>query len=108
MAMCNRCYPKAKSTEESNEESTEESKPKSTEESNNKEMVQFFEGECCALSYGDDDDWFDDEDEEFVFDPNGSNKWFEEALQEGLKERDEMCLIPKRKDEETIVINIIF
>ena len=80
---------------------------KSTKESNN-EMVQFFEGECCALSYGDDDDWFDDEDEEFVFDPKGSNKWFEDALQAGLKERDDMCLIPKRKDEETIVINIIF
>ena len=78
------------------------------ESTKEKQMVCFFEGECCALSYGDDDDWFDDEDEEFVFDPKGSNKWFEDALQEGLKERDEMCLIPKRKDEETIVINIIF
>jgi hypothetical protein len=73
-----------------------------------KEMVRLFEGECCALSYGDDDDWFDDEDEEFVFDPKGSNKWFEDALEAGLKEREEMCLIPKRKDEDDVVINIIF
>jgi hypothetical protein len=101
----------AKCNSESKMQAKEIKLDKSTKESNNestKEMVQFFEGECCALSYGDDDDWFDDEDEEFVFDPKGSNKWFEDALQEGLKERDEMCLIPKRKDEETIVINIIF
>jgi hypothetical protein len=81
------------------------------ESTKEKQMVCFFEGECCALSYGDDDDWFDDEDEEFVFDPKGSNKWFEEALKAGLKEREEMCLIPKREDEEeknTVVINIIF
>ena len=84
-------------------------------ESKKKQMKCFFEGECCALSYGDDDDWFDDEDEEFVFDPKGSNKWFEEALEAGLKEREEMMRIPKKPDEndendgkKTIVINIIF
>ena len=36
---------------------------------------------CCALSYNDDGDWFDDED--FVF--YGSNTWFEEAFEEGMK-----------------------
>jgi hypothetical protein len=84
-------------------------------ESKKKQMKCFFEGECCALSYGDDDDWFDDEDEEFVFDPKGANKWFEEALEAGLKEREEMMRIPKKTDENdendgkrTIVINIIF
>ena len=82
------------------------------EKESTKEMVRLFERECCALSYGDDDEWFDDEDEEFVFDPKGSNKWFEDALEAGLKEREEMCLIPKREDEDdeknTVVINIIF
>ena len=79
------------------------------EKESTKEMEHLFEGECCALSYGDDDEWFDDEDEEFVFDPKGSNKWFEDALEVGLKEREEMCLIPKREDEKnTVVINIIF
>ena len=87
--------------------STKENKTKKSTQ----ETVRLFEGECCALSYGDDDEWFDDEDEEFVFDPKGSNKWFEDALEAGLKEREEMCLIPKRKDEDNeknIVINIIF
>ena len=93
------------------------------------EEKRLFEGECCALSYNDDDDWFDDEDDEFVFDPKGSNKWFEDALEQGLKELEEMQRIPEmKKDEEenkdeeskdeeskdeeseenTIVINIIF
>jgi hypothetical protein len=92
------------------------------------ELKRLFEGECCALSYNDDEDWFDDEDEEFVFDPK--NKWFEDALVAGLKEQEEMRRGPKRKskdeenkDEEnkdddennekntgknTVVINIIF
>ena len=81
------------------------------EKKSTKETVRLFEGECCALSYGDDDEWFDDEDEEFVFDPKGSNKWFEDAFEAGLKEREEMMMIPKRKDEDNeknIVINIIF
>jgi hypothetical protein len=95
-----------------NSDSKMQAKEIKLEKESTKEMVQLFEGECCALSYGDDDDWFDDEDEEFVFDPKGSNKWFEDALEAGLKEREEMCLIPKRKDEDdeknTVVINIIF
>jgi hypothetical protein len=94
------------------------------------ELKRLFEGECCALSYNDDEDWFDDEDEEFEFDPKGSNKWFDDALEQGLKEQQEMqrgpemwkdeeskdeenkdegCKDEKNKDEEnTIVINIIF
>ena len=82
------------------------------------ELKRVFEGECCALSYNDDEEWFDDEDEEFVFDPNGSNKWFEDAVEQGLKEQAEMRFIvpdtddKKSKDDEskddTIVINIIF
>ena len=93
------------------------------------EQKRLFEGECCALSYNDNDAWFDDEDDEFQFDPKGSNKWFEQALEQGLKEQEEMRRGPERKrderkelkekelkDEEkmkekehdTIVINIIF
>ena len=87
------------------------------------ELKRLFEGECCALSYNDDEDWFNDEDEEFEFDPKGSNKWFEDALEQGLKEREEMRRVPvdeskdydeskdddDEKDEKnTIVINIIF
>jgi hypothetical protein len=90
-----------------NSESKNETR-KEIDEEKKKEMVKLFEGECCALSYGDDDDWFDDEDEEFVFDPAGGNKWFEDALEAGLKEHSEMYLIPKRKDENTVVVNIIF
>ena len=52
------------------------------------EAKSLFEGESCALSYNDDGDWFDDEDEEFVFD--GSNMWFEEAFEEGMKEHEIM------------------
>jgi hypothetical protein len=37
----------------------------------------------CSLSH-----WFDDEDEQFVF--NGSNKWFEDAFQAGMKECEDM------------------
>ena len=46
------------------------------------------EGECCALAYNEDGDWFDNEDEEFFFE--NSSGWFEDALVAGLKERDEM------------------
>jgi hypothetical protein len=42
----------------------------------------------CALSYNKDGDWFDDEDEEFVF--TDSNKWFEDTLVAGLQERVDM------------------
>jgi hypothetical protein len=49
---------------------------------------RIFEGECCTLSYNDDTEWFDEEDEEFVF--TDSNKWFEDALNAGIKERDDM------------------
>jgi hypothetical protein len=38
---------------------------------------RIFEGECCSLSYNDDQQWFDDEDEEFVF--TDTNRWFVEA-----------------------------
>jgi hypothetical protein len=85
------------------------------------ELKRLFEGECCALSYDDDEDWFNDEDEEFEFDPNGSNKWFEDAFEQGLKEQEEMRRVPDHVDDEeskddddekdeknTIVINIIF
>ena len=67
-----------------------------------KEFKRLFEGECCALAYNDDDDWFDDEDEEFVFDPAGSNKWFEDAFVAGLKENEIMqrgCVKRKNDDE---------
>jgi hypothetical protein len=73
-----------------------------------KEIKRLFEGECCSLSYNDDDEWFDDEDEEFVFDPKGSNKWFDDAVEAGLKEQEKMCLVPKREDgddeKNTVVI----
>jgi hypothetical protein len=51
---------------------------------------RIFEGESCALSYNDDDEWFDDEDEEFAFNVDANICWFEDAFVEGLKERDEM------------------
>jgi hypothetical protein len=51
------------------------------------EARRIAEGECCALSYGDDSNWFDDEDEEFYF---GNMDWFEEAFVSGLSERYEM------------------
>ena len=47
-----------------------------------------FEGESCALSYNEDQDWFDDEDEEFVF--TNSNQWFEDAFVDIPMEREEM------------------
>ena len=102
------------------------------EELKKKEIKLFFEGECCALSYNDDEDWFDDEDEEFSFDYAGGNRWFEDALVAGLKEQEEMrwgakgtrrdALERKSKDDDenkekkhcsnkhihTVVINIIF
>jgi hypothetical protein len=65
-----------------------------------KELKRLFEGECCALAYNSDDEWFDDEDEEFQFDPTGSNKWFEDAFVAGMKEREIMqrgCV--KRKND---------
>ncbi|CAB4019363.1 Hypothetical predicted protein [Paramuricea clavata] len=49
---------------------------------------RIFEGESCALLYNDDEDWFDDEDEEFVF--TDSNQWFENAFESGIKEREDM------------------
>jgi hypothetical protein len=52
-----------------------------------KEAKRIVEGECCALAYDDDGDWFDDEDEEFCF---GETGWFEEAFVSGLSERYEM------------------
>jgi hypothetical protein len=70
-----------------------------TAEEKQLELKRLFEGESCALSYNDDDDWFDDEDEEFEF--TGSNKWFEDALSQGLKELEMMqrgCV--KRASEE--------
>ena len=52
------------------------------------EAKRVCEGESCALSYNDDCDWFDDEDEEFSFEH--SEGWFEKAFDDGMKERDEM------------------
>jgi hypothetical protein len=52
-----------------------------------KEARRIVEGECCALLYGEDSNWFDDEDEEFCF---GDTDWFEEAFVSGLSERYEM------------------
>ncbi|CAB4034700.1 Hypothetical predicted protein [Paramuricea clavata] len=49
---------------------------------------RIFEGESCVLSYNEDQDWFDDEDEEFQF--TESNQWFEDAFVVGLKECEEM------------------
>lgn len=42
-----------------------------------KDAKRIFEGECCALAYNDDEEWFDDEDEEFSF--TDDNSWFEAA-----------------------------
>ena len=69
-------------------------------ECSEKELRNLFEGECSALSYNDDDEWFDDEDEEFVFDPAGGNKWFEDALEMGMKENEIIQRGYKRKDDE--------
>ena len=52
------------------------------------EAKRIVEGESCALSYNDDCDWFDDEDEEFSFEY--SEGWFEKAFEDGMAERDEM------------------
>ena len=49
---------------------------------------RIFEGESCALLYNETQDWFDDEDEQFVF--TDSNQWFQDAFIAGMKERDEM------------------
>jgi hypothetical protein len=71
-------------------------------ECSEKELRNLFEGECSALSYNDDDEWFDDEDEELVFDPAGGNKWFEDALEMGMKENEIIQWGYKRKDDEKI------
>jgi hypothetical protein len=60
-----------------------------------KEAKRIVEGECCALSYDDDCNWFDDEDEEFCF---GDTGWFEEALESGLRDRWEMLNAYKKMD----------
>jgi hypothetical protein len=53
--------------------------------------------------YNDDEQWFDHEDEDFVFD--GSNQWFEDAHQAGLKEQHDMEFGYRRaKREEQIKI----
>ena len=52
------------------------------------EARRLVEGETCALSYNEDGDWFDDEDEEFSFEY--SEGWFEKAFEDGMAERDEM------------------
>jgi hypothetical protein len=52
------------------------------------EAKRIVEGESFALSYNDDCDWFDDEDEEFSFEY--SEGWFEKAFEDGMAERDEM------------------
>ena len=52
------------------------------------EARRLVEGETCALSYNEDGDWFDDEDEEFSFEY--STDWFAKALEDGVAERDEM------------------
>ncbi|CAB3988429.1 Hypothetical predicted protein [Paramuricea clavata] len=62
---------------------------------------QICEGESCSLSYNEDDAWFYDEDEDFAFDPNGSNEWFEKAFVDGLKERDEMVYGYKKLEGES-------
>jgi hypothetical protein len=65
---------------------------------------RIFEGESCALSYNEGDDWFNDENEEFVFD--GSNRWFEDAHRAAVKEQYDMefgyrrIKMVKRKNEE--------
>jgi hypothetical protein len=48
------------------------------------------EGECCALSYNEDDEWFDDEDEEFSFED--SQGWFEKALLTVLRNAARCCM----------------
>jgi hypothetical protein len=56
--------------------------------------------------YNDDADWFDDEDEEFVFDVDGSNRWFEDAHRAGLKEQHDMEFgyrRAKRKEQTKIL-----
>ena len=71
-----------------------------------KELKRLFEGECSTLAYNSDDEWFDDEDEEFQFDPNGGNKWFEDAFKAGLKEQEAMrrgC-VKRKNDEENKVL----
>ena len=47
-----------------------------------------FEGESCALLYNNDAEWFNDE--EFVFNVDGSNRWFEDAHRAALKEQHDM------------------
>ena len=62
-----------------------------------KEAKRIVEGECCTLSYNDDCEWFDDEDEEFCF-GNTAMGWFEEAFESGLRERWEMLNAYKKMD----------
>ncbi|CAB4030803.1 Hypothetical predicted protein [Paramuricea clavata] len=69
---------------------TEEKVKKSTYGRKYEEIKKLFEGEACALGYNDDCEWFYDEDEEFAFDPNGSNKYFEDAYIAGKEEQHEM------------------
>ncbi|CAB4026366.1 Hypothetical predicted protein [Paramuricea clavata] len=52
------------------------------------EAKTLFEGENSTLAYNDDDGWFDDEDEDFHF--TEGNKWFEDAWEAGLREKEEM------------------
>ena len=86
-----------------------ERKQNSAEEKQ-RELKRLFEGESCALSYNDDQDWFDDEDEEFQFDPEGSNKWFEDAFVAGLKECEMMrrgCVKRRNQSEEESNTNTV-
>jgi hypothetical protein len=74
-------------------------------ECSEKKLTNLFEGESNnyddeCISYNYDDECFDDEDEEFVFDPAGGNKWFEDALEMGLKENEIIQWGYKRKDDE--------
>lgn len=67
-------------------------KEKSNDDEDAKRLVQaksIFEGESCALSYNDDDEWFDDEDEDFTF-THANICWFQDAFTAGLKERHKM------------------
>jgi hypothetical protein len=65
------------------------------------EAKRIVEGECCALAYNDDTDWFDDEDEEFYF---GDSSWFHDAFMAGMKERDEMLNGYKTMEQDCMVV----
>ena len=62
---------------------------------------RIVEGECCALAYNEDSEWFDDEDEEFCF---GDSNWFQDAFVAGMKERDEMLNGYKTVEQEYMVV----